>query len=256
MIGLETAAAYVLGIITENEDFKKFPKEFVGESIKWVKSWFLTPEDPKATAKLIDPDKSIEVKKDIIADKLAELKNNPTFQTELTEKIQLFEHHRRQLLNTIENSDIEVKGNFKQSNSIGTGSSDSDTTNSIKGSKIVVGGDFTQGNDIQQGHTIVNNDFYAPQPSETSEGSPQYKAVKNDLKALLAEGSIRQVIKELLDITEYTDYDKYNTTLLIFAQYSQIRDQSIKGIIKTPTANIELNRLANVLLSVIDDLAD
>ena len=196
MIGLETAAAYVLGIITENEDFKKFPKEFVGESIKWVKSWFLTPEDPKATAKLIDPDKSIEVKKDIIADKLAELKDNPTFQTELTEKIQLYEHHRRQLLNNIENSDIEVKGNFKQSNTIGTGSSDSDATNSIKHSKIVVGGDFTQGNDIFQGHTTVYNNFYAPHPSATSAAPPQYKAVKNELKALMAKGKIKEAIEK------------------------------------------------------------
>ena len=47
---LETATKYVLDLITENEELKKFPKEFVNESVKWVKSWFLKPEDPKISA--------------------------------------------------------------------------------------------------------------------------------------------------------------------------------------------------------------
>ena len=35
---LESAAAYILGIITQNEEFKKFPKEFATEGLKWVKT--------------------------------------------------------------------------------------------------------------------------------------------------------------------------------------------------------------------------
>ena len=96
---IETATKYILDLLTENEELKKFPKEFVTESAKWVKSWFLTPEDPKATAKLEDPQKPIEVKKDIIEDKLAELKDNPIFMQELTAQLTAYAAEKRKSYN-------------------------------------------------------------------------------------------------------------------------------------------------------------
>ena len=50
---LETATAYILNIITENEEVKKFPTDFVSASMRWIRSWFLE-DDPKMMAKLID----------------------------------------------------------------------------------------------------------------------------------------------------------------------------------------------------------
>lgn len=144
---LETAAAYILNIITENEEVKKFPKEFVTESAKWVKSWFLTPEYPKATAKLEDPQKPIEVKKDIIEDKLAELKGNPVFMQELTAQLTAYATEKRKSYNTIEDAEITAKGNFHQGNTGGTSNSDADDKNTIKRTKINIDGDFRQGDD-------------------------------------------------------------------------------------------------------------
>ena len=146
---LTTAAEYVLGIITENEDVKKFPKEFVGESIKWVKSWFLTPEDPRNTAKLEDPNKAIEVKKDIIDDKLMDLQSNPVFMQELAAKLQIYNAEKLKLLNVIDDSEIDVKGNFRQGNTGSISTSNADETNVIKRSKITVTGDFIQGDDTR-----------------------------------------------------------------------------------------------------------
>ena len=91
---LETAAEYIVGMITKNEEVKKFPEEFINESVKWVKSWFLTPEDPKTMEKLNNPNKSIEYKKDIVEDKLDELKDNAQFQKELNEKLQAYTQHK------------------------------------------------------------------------------------------------------------------------------------------------------------------
>ena len=105
---LETATKYILDLLTENEELKKFPKEFVNESVKWVKSWFLKPENPKTTAKLEDPNKSIEVKKDIIQDKLDDLKDNPQFTKELMERLATFEQHKARLKNVVIDSSLHA----------------------------------------------------------------------------------------------------------------------------------------------------
>jgi hypothetical protein len=154
---LDTATKYVLDLLTDNEELKKFPKEFVNESVKWVKSWFLTPEDPKANAKLEDPHKSIEVKKDIIQDKLADLNENPQFVKELTEKLKGFEQQRARLKNVIADADVDVKGSVHIGDK-GTSTGDNyDEKNVIKGGSIKAGGDFRLGDDIVQGNTIINN---------------------------------------------------------------------------------------------------
>ena len=67
----------------------------------------MTPEDPKATAKLEDPQKPIEVKKDIIEDKLAELKDNPVFVQELTAQLTAYAADTA-LGNPIKSSEIPI----------------------------------------------------------------------------------------------------------------------------------------------------
>ncbi len=146
---LATAATkYVLDLLTENEELKKFPKEFVNEAAIWVKSWFLIPEDPKTNAKLEDPDKSIEVKKDIIQDKLDDLKNNAQFQKELSERIAALEQQRTRLKNVVADSDIDVQGNIHIGDKGGASGDDYDEKNVVKGSTIKAGGDFRLGDDI------------------------------------------------------------------------------------------------------------
>ena len=254
MFSLATAAEYILGIITENEEVKKFPKEFIRESVKWVKSWFLTPEDPRNTAKLQDPNKSIEVKKDIIDDKLAELQSNAVFMKELETKMQQYAAEKRKLLNVIDDSDIDVKGNFRQGNTGGAVQSDADEKNVIKRSKIKVGGDFRQGDDIQQGHTIVNNHYHGVSPSSSRATPPQYSSIKAELKTLLTKGKTDEVIERLLDITEKTDKDAHNTVSLLSGQINRLNNQENNGIIGFSDATTQRNRLSHSLMNVIDGL--
>lgn len=149
---LEFATKYVLDLLTENEELKKFPKEFVDESVKWVKSWFLRPEDPKATAKLEDPNKSIEVKKDIIQDKLDDLKDNVQFQKELTERIAALEQQRARLKNVVTDADIDVKGSVHIGDKGSSSGDNYDEKNIIKGGTIKAGGDFRLGDDVISGN--------------------------------------------------------------------------------------------------------
>lgn len=145
---LESATKYILDLLTENEELKKFPKEFVNESVKWVKSWFLKPEDPKATAKLEDPNKSMEVKKDIIQDKLDDLKDNAQFQKELTERLAAFEQQRTRLKNVVSNADIDVKGSVHIGDKSSSSGDNYDEKNVVKGGTIKAGGDFRLGDDV------------------------------------------------------------------------------------------------------------
>jgi hypothetical protein len=145
---LATATKYILDLLTDNEELKKFPKEFTDEAVKWVKSWFLTPDDPRTNAKLEDPNKPIEVKKDIIQDKLEDLKDNAQFQKELTERIAVFEQQKARLKNVVTDADIDVKGSVHIGDK-GTSSGDpSDEKNVIKGGTIKAGGDFHLGDEI------------------------------------------------------------------------------------------------------------
>jgi hypothetical protein len=156
MAFLETTTKFILDLLTENEELKKFPQEFISESVKWVKSWFLTPEDPKSTAKLADPNKSIEVKKDIIEDKLVELKDNALFMKELAARMAAFEQQKPKRKGIVENSDIDAKGNVHIGDK-GTSSGDPyDEKNIVKGSHIKAGGDFRLGDDIVTGNEQVH----------------------------------------------------------------------------------------------------
>ncbi len=144
---LESATKYILDLLTQNEELQKFPKEFVNEAVIWVKSWFLKPEDPKTTAKLEDPNKSIEVKKDIIQDKLEELQSNTQFQQELRERLAAFEQHRSRIKNVLSDADIDAEGHVHIGDKGKTAEEDYTEKNVIKGGSVKSGGDFRLGDD-------------------------------------------------------------------------------------------------------------
>lgn len=254
---LETATKYILDLLIENEELKKFPKEFVNESVKWVKSWFLKPEDPKTNAKLEDPNRSIEVKKDIIQDKLDDLKDNAQFQKELTKRLATFEQQRARLKNVVTNTEIDVKGSVHIGDSGNTSGDNYDEKNVIKGSTIKAGGDFRLGDDVVSGNqhvNIVHNYFWGGKGGEKS--PPQYVDVKSELKTLLRKEKTEVVIERLLDFTETNDKDLNNTVLLLSARLNRINSQEHKGIISNSEAGIERNKINAALASLIDDLKD
>lgn len=141
---IESATAYILGIITENEEVKKFPKDFVSASMKWIRSWFLE-DDPKTAAKLNDVGKSDDYKKAIIEAKLENLEGNEVFQKELSEKLQAYTQHQATRKNIIEQAEIEVKGNVHIGDKGNTSNENYNEKNIIKGGSLKAGGDFRLG---------------------------------------------------------------------------------------------------------------
>ena len=141
---LETATAYILGIITENEEVKKFPNDFVSASMRWIRSWFLE-DDPNMAAKMADAARSEESKRTLIESKLEDLEGNAVFQQELAEKLQAYSQHKARIKNVVENAEIEVEGNVWIGDKDDAFESAFDEKNVVKGGKIKAGKDFRLG---------------------------------------------------------------------------------------------------------------
>jgi hypothetical protein len=141
---LQTAAEYILGILVQNEEVKKFPKEFLDESVKWVKSWFLTPEDPTSTKILSNPDKTESSKKDIIEAKLEDLQNNATFMKELEAKLQVYSTQKR-IKNVLDHVEVKTKTDIHIGDKTASLNDNYDEKNVVKGGKIETEGGFRLG---------------------------------------------------------------------------------------------------------------
>lgn len=109
MVLLEKVLDYIVSVVTENEEVKKFPKDFVTASMQWIRSWFLI-DDPVTTSIVENPTLSEAVKKPVIEAKLNTLKDNPDFMKALEEKLNEFSTHRERVKNIV-NERIDAKGN-------------------------------------------------------------------------------------------------------------------------------------------------
>jgi hypothetical protein len=89
---LETATKFILDFVLKNEEVQKFPQDFVTASMQWVRSWFLTDEDPNTKA-ILTSDAPVEAKKAAIEQKTKALQENPQFRQELTERLREYGIH-------------------------------------------------------------------------------------------------------------------------------------------------------------------
>ncbi len=244
---LETATKYVLDLLTENEELKKFPKEFTNEAIKWVKSWFLTPEDPKTNAKLEDPNKSIEVKKDIVQDKLDDLKENAQFQKKLTERLAAFEQLKTTKFNVIEGGSYKIKGNAHIGTIGTTTDRQADEENVIRNGQFEVGGDFRLGNTTQ----IVHN--YFGNHKTTEKTPPQYNDLKKQIESLIAAGKTEKAIETFLDI-DHLEEDTRTSLLLQSGRINLLNRQINNGTLSDSTAKVEWAKINAAVLSLLKEL--
>ena len=249
---LQKALDYIVNIVTENEEIKQFPKDFVTTSMEWIRTWFLI-DDPKTKAKLQDPNRSNESKKTIIETKLEDLQENPKFMQELKEKLDSLEQQKARIKNVVDDVNIEVQGGVHIGDKGSFSGDNYDEKNIIKGSTIKAGRDFRLGDDIQQGQTIVNNNYYADAVAKKN-NKPASSGVKWELKQLLAKGKTTEVFNRLLDLTEQQNGEAHNTVLLLSAQLNRLNTKERQGIIGYVEANIERNRITAALMEAIDEV--
>ncbi len=87
-----------------------------------------------------DPNKSMEVKRNIIEDKLADLQGNTQFIQELTERLAAFDQHKSRLKNVVSDADIDVQGDVHIGDKGSASGDHYDEKDVIKGGNIKAGG--------------------------------------------------------------------------------------------------------------------
>jgi hypothetical protein len=245
---LETATKYILDLLTENEELKKFPKEMIDESVKWVKSWFLKPEDPVTSTILGNKDLPEAVKKPVLEAKIKSLETDAAFMSELKERLSAFEQQRAKLKNVVTNADIDVKGNVHIGDKGSSAGDNYDEKNIIKGGTIKAGGDFRLGDDVISGNQnvqIVHN-YFAGNAAKTP---PQYADLKSQIETLIANGKTEKAIETFLDAPNVEE-DTRMSLLLQSGRINQLNRQVNNGVLTNDDAKVERARINAAVLDL------
>ena len=104
---LAKAAEYIFGIITDNEEVKKFPKDFVTASAQWMRSWLLI-DDPTVDKTVQSDNVSEKEQREIVDEKLKKLKGDGKFIGELTVRLDEYERQK----NIVKESTFSAGGNI------------------------------------------------------------------------------------------------------------------------------------------------
>jgi hypothetical protein len=223
---LDAAKKYVLDFILENEEVKKFPKDFVTATMQWIRGWFLK-DDPISTAIVTAPGNEA-AKKIIIEQKLPGLLENEQFKKEMAEKLADFKTQETTMKNVITGSTITVGGNFR-----------------LGDEHIQAGGNVHVGDIHYHGIPPVN--------TTTGNSSPDPEIAHN-LRSLIASARTGEVFKKLLVYTEQHASHLQLEVNTLSARWEDLGRNERLGIISRGEANMERNQINSGLLDLIGRL--
>lgn len=252
---LETAKTFLLHFLLENEEVKKFPNDFVTASMKWIRSWFLTDEDPIGKS-VLESAGNESLKKIVVEQKLSVLLENETFKRELQGLLATYETEKKKAKNVIEHSNIAVQGGVHVGDQGQSSGEDYDQKNVIKGSTIKAGRDFRLGDDIvQAGGNIHYGDvhYHAPTPTGNS-AAPVPTSLAKTLRQLIASGRTAEAIPKLVEHAENHAPHLLDDVLQLSARWESLKRKERIGVMSHSDANVERNQVNGALLEVIGEL--
>ncbi len=251
---IEKAKSYLLDLVLENEEVKKFPQDFITASMQWVRSWFLV-DDPVAEAVLNLPGNA-EAKTKVVEAKLPKLLENPKFVQELEGQLAQYQQQRARLKNVLgENAEVEAGGHVRIGDE-GTPAPDEgyDEMNVVKG-KIKAGGNVTVGNTSYQvdgNFNVVNNYFRNPSADAPVPASALV-GLQEELRSLVAQGRTGEAVAKLADLSGKAKVF-HDSALLLSGRWEQLKRQGNMGTLSQSNANLERNQINAAVLSLIGDL--
>ncbi len=237
MLLIEKATRFVLGALLENEEFKKFPQDFITASVQWVRSWFLEDE-PRLEEKIKSPDRTEDNKRGLVESKTERLIENPQFLRELEARLAEYERHAAAIQHTV-NQDKVI-----QNSSINTG-----------------GGDFRQGDDrYTAGGNIQIVHNYGPQGGDAaSKPTPPVvkpivdPGVKETLRQLIAGNRTKDAIDQLLNLSvQHPEFR--NLVLQQSERWQQLKRNEMMSVISFSEANIERAKIVSAVLNLMSEL--
>ena len=274
---LDRTSVFLLSLLTGNDSIKHFPKEFVRESVQWIRSCFLM-EDSKIEEKLKDESKSIDYKKGIIEMKIEKLQEqNAHFLADLEQHVEAFESQLRQIeiqRNSATSHNVITASTINAGGNVHVGDSNNQRTvihgDQIHGNKIerqITIGDASNyiekiegnGNAVGSNNTTTIHNYYAPTSLNTEK---QNAAVKNptvqQFRDLIAQSRLEETLEQLkiyINIHPDNTHLKDEITMLS-ARLSRLSREENMGIVGNSDANIERNKITNSLTMLIGKLSE
>lgn len=83
-----------------------------------------------------------------------------------------------------------------------------------------------------------------------NENKENYSKIKENTQSLIGKGEIGRAIKDLM--IELIDSDPYNELIMLQSRYNQLIRDDIKGVISNNDKKIEMNKIANAILDVLE----
>lgn len=241
---LEKAIDYVIDMVTENEEVKQFPKDFVTASAQWIRTWFLV-DDAVTSSVLQNPELPEAVKKPVVEAKLNTLKDKPEFVEELKAQLARYEEQKANIQNLNENSGVQAGRDNIENNQ-----------NSAIGSSISAGRDVRFGdenNNISGNNIQINNNYFGNKPNEP-ENSKTPTALAQEVTNFLRRGQTTEAIGCLLEGTEKSNRYIYEDALLLSARNARLAMQERRGVVSSSDANTERNRINAAIGNLLDEL--
>ncbi len=234
---IETATTYVLDALLQNEEFKKFPQDFVTESVKWVRSWFI--KDDPITEAVVNLPGNEAAKEAIVKAKLPALLEQPDFKKELEAKLAEYERHA---------ATIQTDNSQRQS---------------VDGNTVSAGGNvnFSPQQYAAHGNIQVTNYHYtSPPPPEAPPIAVISKpivsnGVKDSLRNLIGNNQIKEAIALLKGVSA-VDAEFQKMVLHQSANWENLRHDEMMGIIGHSEAGLVRNKIVNALLGLINELRE
>lgn len=251
---LEAAKKYVLSFLLENEEVKKFPKDFTTAAMKWIRSWFLK-DDPSAEV-VINLSGNEEAKARIIEAKLPKLLEDPRFIEELNAKVGEYERQIASVKNLVdEQSKIEADDSV----TIGDKGIAQNDDGYIQ--KNIVKGTIKAGKDVHVGDThyragdyfnIVNQYFLNSSPRMTKPIVAMVE-LKKELNNLVSEGKTGEAISLLKDLNGQSESFQ-STAIHLSGRWFELKRQKNLGTLSVADINLEKARIDVAVLELIREL--
>lgn len=251
---LEAAKKYVLSFLLENEEVRKFPKDFTTDPMKWIHSWFLK-DDPSAEI-VINLSGNEEAKSRIIEAKLLKLLENPRFVDELNDKIGEFEQHTVRVKNLV---DEQSKINAEESVTIGDkGSAEKDDGYNQKN---IVKGTIKAGKDVYVGDTNYSsgnyfnivNQYFLDSSSRPTKPVVALVELKKQLNNLVSEGKTEEAISLLKNLNGQSERFQ-STAIHLSGRWFELNRQKNLGVLNIADFNLEKARIDMAVLELIREL--
>jgi hypothetical protein len=258
----EKITSFLYALLTEGEEFQKFPQDFINEIMKWLHLW-LIKNDPVVEAVLVSKGNYV-LKAKVLEMKLPALQQNEQFVKELGKRMTDFEGMK----NVILKSKVDVKGDA----SIGdkgkvSDTGNTETKNAIIDGEINVGGNMRIGDNyesnttiithtgtgdvVQGGKHITTNNYLGIGGQPPKVDKPGIKAIVGSLIKL---GDLEEAIASVIDFSEGKEPKLYSEALQLSGRYHALRGKVNRGIISESQSTTERNQIQYALIDLLGKL--